>query len=114
MERLTAVAGKRREKLPLKVFGSKQEVAVTAGDAAGLKVEWSKNSLTLRWKDIEEEDLARLALQYLPDDEEALYHAAALAGIVRAENVCTEIVARLRQLNTDKAREKVAALTGKK
>lgn len=110
---LTDTAGKRKEKLSLNIFGSAKSVSVSGADATALKVEWSGNSLPLRWKDVDDSDLARVGLAYAANDADALFHVAALAKAARADQAYEDAVTRLKQANTDQARGKLAVLDGK-
>jgi hypothetical protein len=110
---LTDTAGKRKEKLSLNIFGSAKSVSVVGADATALKVEWSGNSLPLRWKDVDDSDLARVGLAYAANDADALFHVAALAKAARADQAYEDAVTRLKQANTDQARGKLAVLDGK-
>ncbi|MBI3830201.1 MAG: dienelactone hydrolase family protein [Planctomycetes bacterium] len=110
---LTDTAGKRKEKLALNIFGSAKNVAVVGADATALKVEWSGNSLPLRWKDVEDPDLARVGLAYAANDADALFHVAALAKAAHADQAYEDAVMRLKQANTDQAKGKLAILDGK-
>ncbi|MCZ7645372.1 MAG: hypothetical protein M5U26_08825 [Planctomycetota bacterium] len=64
----------------LKVMGQAQEVGVAGFDDRGVTIRLRGNGLPVAWKDLNDEDVARLAEACRPGDAEALLHAAVLAA----------------------------------
>jgi hypothetical protein len=112
--RLIARAAKCNQKTQMKLFGKPENVLVTGVETNGLKVEWSGNSMTVRWKDVDNIDAARLAESLCPDDTEALFHAGALAGTAKSDALYNKILEKLRKLNASKAEELIGIVSGKK
>ncbi|MCW8132382.1 MAG: hypothetical protein KIS92_18690 [Planctomycetota bacterium] len=77
---LQSPAARKDVHASIKIFGKNEDVVFKSADAQGVTIALRGNKLPLRWKDLSDEDRARLCLAALDEQTEALIHAAALAG----------------------------------
>lgn len=82
-----------------------EAVRFNSADEQGVNVTAKGNTLPLRWKEISDQDLARIAFDCLPDDADALYHAAVLAVENHQAKLADNIADRLATLSPTKLRE---------
>ncbi len=101
---LQSPKAKRGALITMPVMGELQEVTVVSVDATVLQVEADGASMPVRWKDVRDEDLARLVLLTCGDDSDALAHAWSLAGAAKAMNLRDQIAKRLLAISPDSFR----------
>lgn len=74
---------KKGSKIIIKIFGSLDEVRFLSADPQGFKVDIKGNTMPIRWKDIDSQDLAQSVFVILQDDQEALFHAGCIAAALK-------------------------------
>jgi hypothetical protein len=89
----------------LNVMRKAEDVVAKDFDQNGFTIVLMGNDLPMRWKDISDEDLARLSLAALDTNVEGLFHAGALAAAAGLGSLCDKVSERLTTLAPDKARE---------
>jgi hypothetical protein len=88
----------------LSVMGANQQVRVTKADETGVDVEGQGN-MRLRWKDLSDSDLIRLAITAHSKDAEVLLHAGTLGLATGDTGVFEKMVATLWEVDPNKAKE---------
>jgi hypothetical protein len=81
------------------IFGKSESVLFAGADADGIKVTLEGNTLPVRWKDVQDADLARLVFAGFPQDADALYNAGIVAFESHQENLYGSIVANLTKID---------------
>lgn len=85
------------------VFGKAESVSFTGADETGIKVVLDGNALPLRWKDIQDADLANLAIACQPEGADALLNAGIVAHAGHKDALFDKILTRLLKVNADRA-----------
>lgn len=107
----TQASGKITAKIT--IFGKSEEVAFGGADAEGIKVAMDGNTLPVRWKDVQDVDLARLAFASHPDDAETLYNAGIVAYENHAESLYASILAKLTRIDAGRVSSLLESCNGK-
>ncbi|MBI3830826.1 MAG: right-handed parallel beta-helix repeat-containing protein [Planctomycetes bacterium] len=101
LQKLIQTAGtKNGLKLKLKIFGSLEDVGFVSAGPTGVKVDFKGNTMPVRWKDIESQDLAQAAYTLMTDDQEALFNAGRIAVADRNEPLYEKIFNRLMEVSS--------------
>ncbi|MCZ7649066.1 MAG: hypothetical protein M5U26_28070 [Planctomycetota bacterium] len=106
--RASALSGKKAH---VNVLGRQDEVALVRADARAVFVRIQGNDLPLAWKDLKDEDVARIAFACFNERPELLVHAGALAAGPELQALHARIRDRLYELDPAQAR-KLASLAG--
>ncbi|HYF52340.1 MAG TPA: hypothetical protein VEJ63_23235, partial [Planctomycetota bacterium] len=95
---------KKSVKVMITFMGKQQNVTFNGADKNGPSVNALGNDFPLRWKDISDEDLARLSFAACGDDADALVHAATLATALKIQPLFEKIHERLLTVDAEKAK----------
>ena len=96
---------KKDSRAMLKIFGKSEEIAFKSADASGVMVLSKGNQLPLRWKELDDEDRARLCLAAFETNPEMLSHAAALASNAHMTSLYEKIIGQVSTLDAQQARK---------
>jgi hypothetical protein len=90
-------------KVNIDVMGKRADVVIKSADKNGIVMTVTSNDLPARWKDISDQDLARIALQCCDENAQALFDAGALAVAACAPTLAEKIVDRMLTIDQAKA-----------
>ncbi|MCW8132383.1 MAG: hypothetical protein KIS92_18695 [Planctomycetota bacterium] len=101
---LQGAGAKKGVTAAVRIFGKVEDVKFVSADASGATVALKGNNFPMRWKDLSDEDHARMAFAACENDVEALYNAGMLAAGLKLTRFYETIYYKLLEL--DKARAK--------
>jgi len=85
------------------VFGKPESVLFAGADATGLKVSMDGNVLPLRWKEIQDMDLADLTLACQPEDTNTLFHVGVVAFANHRDTLFDNVLTKLLKADAGRA-----------